>query len=391
MNAVDPRLAIGGNSPPLALTIRENHNDVFTRLDELAAADALVPAVITSDEDEGKAQDIVLQCKKTVKHAEAMHKLEKEPYDKAVKEIKATFAIPIEKVEKVAKTITERLDVYKEKKAAEERRRREEEARRQREEAERLQREAEEAERRQREAAEARRLEEERAARAQAEREKAEREAKEARERAERLREEQARMEEERRQRKIRDEQEAAKKAELDAAETARRKAEEEAHIKRMAELKAQRAEEDRKAAETRVAAQKALEERREAEAAAAAAKRDEKSAAREAGNNLDDAVRLEKRADRLDDAAQASESDLSRGRGEYGSVGSRVTTWKWRMINRDDVPLETLRAYMHPDAIDAAVTRFMNAHRPELGTGRDFNNLLRGVEFFQEQTTRVA
>jgi len=391
MNAVDPRLAIGGNSPPLALTIRENHNDVFTRLDELAAADALVPAVITSDEDEGKAQDLVLQCKKTVKHAEAMHKLEKEPYDKAVKEIKATFAIPIEKVEKVAKTITERLDVYKEKKAAEERRRREIEAQRQREEAERLQREAEEAERRQREAAEARRLEEERAARAQAEREKAEREAKEARERAERLREEQARMEEERRLRKIRDEQEAAKKAELDAAEAARRKIEEEAHVKRMAELKAQRAEEDRKAAESRAAAQKALEERREAEAAAAAAKRDEKAAAREAGNNLDDAVRMEKRADRLDDAAQASESDLSRGRGEYGSVGSRVTTWKWRMLNRDDVPLEALRAYLHPDAIDAAVTRFMNAHRPELGAGKDFNSLLRGVEFYQEQTTRVA
>lgn len=391
MNAVDPRLAIGGNSPPLALSIRDNHKDVFDRLDELASADALVPAVITSDEDEGKAQDLVMQCKKTVKHAEAMHKLEKEPFDKAVKEIKSTFAIPIERVEKVAKAIIERLDVYKEKKAADERRRREEEARRQREESERLQREAEEAERRQREAAEARRLEEERARKAQEERERAEREAREARERAERLREEQARLEEERRQRKIRDEQEAAAKAERDAEAEARRKAEEEAHAKRMAELKAQRAEEDRKAAESRVAAQKALEERREAEAAAAAAKRDEKSAARDAGNNLDDAVRMEKRANRLDDAAQASESDLSRGRGEYGSVGSRVTTWKWRMLNRDDVPLETLRAYLHPDAIDAAVTRYMNAHRPELGTGRDFNDLLRGVEFFQEQTTRVA
>ena len=92
MTTTDPRLAIGGNSPPLALTIRENHNDVFTRLDELAAADALVPAVITSDEDEGKAQDLVLQCKKTVKHAEAMHKLEKEPYDKAVKEIEGALS-----------------------------------------------------------------------------------------------------------------------------------------------------------------------------------------------------------------------------------------------------------------------------------------------------------
>lgn len=391
MTTTDPRLGIGGNSPPLALQVREEHKDVFDKLDELAGADVLVPDVINSDEDEGKAQDVVLQCKKTVKHAEAMHKMAKEPYDKAVKEIKATFAIPIEKVEKVAKTITERLDVYKEKKAAEERRRREAEARKAAEEAERLQREAEEAERRQREAAEARRIEEERARKAQEERERAEREAKEARERAERLRQEQARIEEDHRKRKIRDEQEAREKAERDAEADARRKVEEEEHRKRMAELKAQREEEERQAAASRAAAQKALDERREAEAAAAAAKRDEKSAARDAGNNLDDAVRMEKRANRLDDAAQASESDLSRGRGEYGSVGSRVTTWKWRMLNRDDVPLETLRAYLHPDAVDAAVTRYMNAHRPELGTGRDFNDLLRGVEFFQEQTTRVA
>ena len=41
----DPRLSIGGNKPPLAITIRENHADVFTKLDELAAADALAELV----------------------------------------------------------------------------------------------------------------------------------------------------------------------------------------------------------------------------------------------------------------------------------------------------------------------------------------------------------
>ena len=60
-------------------------------------------------------------------------------------------------------------------------------------------------------------------------------------------------------------------------------------------------------------------------------------------------------------------------------------------MIDRDKIPLEALRAYLHPDAIDAAVTRFMNAHRPELGTGRDFSDLLPGVSFYQDQTSRVA
>lgn len=101
--------------------------------------------------------------------------------------------------------------------------------------------------------------------------------------------------------------------------------------------------------------------------------------------------MKLERRAAKLEGSAQVSEAELSRGRGDYGSVGSRATFWTWRMIDRDKVPLEALRAYIHPDAIDAAVTRFMNAHRPELGTGRDVNELLPGVEFYRDTQTRVA
>lgn len=395
MNVIDPRLQIGGNKPPIAEQMKENHKELFEQLEALAAAAELVPPVIQNDEDEGAAQDVVLKCKRVIKTADAMHKLEKEPYDKIIKELKAAFAIPTEKVDKVAKVIIERLDVYKEKKATEERRKREEEARKQREEAERLQREAEEAERRQREAAEARRLEEERAARAQAERERAEREAREARERAEELKRQQAKMEQERKERLEREERERKERAEQDAAEKAaseaRRKAEEEAHAKRMAEMKAQREEEERKAKESREAAAKALEERRQAEDAASAAKRDERAAAKVVNNSIDDAVRMEKRADKLDGAAQAPEAELSRGRGEYGSVASRVTTWTYTILDRDKIPLETLRAYMHPDAIDAAVTRYMNAHRPELGKGRDRDDLLPGVEFHTVTNTRVA
>jgi chromosome segregation ATPase len=395
MNIVDPRLQIGGNKPPIAEQMKENHRDLFEQLEQLAAAAELVPPVILNDEDEGAAQDVVLKCKRVIKTADAMHKLEKEPYDKIIKELKAAFAIPTEKVEKVVKVIVERLDVYKEKKAAEERRKREEEARKQREEAERLQREAEEADRKRREAEEARRIEEERAARAQAERERAEREAREARERAERLREEQARLERERKEREAREAEEAKAKAVQDEKDRiereARRKAEEEAHAKRMAELKAQREEEDRKAREAREAAAKALEERRQAEEAAAAAKRDERANAKIVNNAIDDAVRMEKRADKLDGAAQASEADLSRGRGDYGSVGSRVTTWTYTIINRDRIPLEKLRSFIHPDAIDAAVSRFMQANRPELGKGRDCDDLLPGVEFHTVTNTRVA
>lgn len=382
---------IGHNKPPLAVEVRERHKELFAKLDELAGALELVPPVISNEDDEGKAQDIALNCKKAVKTAAAMHKLEKEPFDASIKEIKNTFAIPIEKVEKVSEEILKRLDVYKEKKAAEERRRREEEARKAAEEAARKQREAEEADRKRREAEEARRLEEERAAKAQAERERAEKEAREARERAEALKAEQARLELLRKENEKREAEERAMKAERDALEEVRRQKEREAHAAEMAELAKQREEEEAKAKAAREEAAKALAERRAAEEAAAAAKREEKAAAREADNSIEDAVKLERRAAKLEGSAQVSEAELSRGRGDYGSVGSRATFWTWRMIDRDKVPLEALRAYIHPDAIDAAVTRFMNAHRPELGTGRDVNELLPGVEFYRDTQTRVA
>lgn len=381
---------LGHNKPPLAEEVRAKHRDVFDAMEQLAGALELVPPVITSDDEEGKAQDVVLKCKKVLSTAKAMHKLEKEPFDEKIKELKNLFAIPMEKVEKVADAVLKRLDVYKEKKAQEERRRREEEARKAAEEAARKQREAEEADRKRREAEEARRQEEERARKAQEERERAEREAREARERAERLKEEQARLEQERKEREKREAEERAKKAQLDAELEAKRKAEREEHDRRMAELKAQREEEEAKAKAAREDAAKALVERRAAEEAAAAAKREEKEAARTVDNSMEDAVKLERRAAKLETASHASEAELSRGRGDYGSVGSRASFWTWRMLDRDKVPLEALRAYIHPDAIDAAVTRFMNAHRPELGQGRDLD-LLPGVEFYRDTTTRVA
>ncbi len=389
MNDMTP--AIGHNRPPLAEEVRANHKDLFQRLEELAASLALVPTKITNDDDEGKAQDLVMQCRKTAKVADAMHKLEKEPYDKSIKELKALFAKAVEPVDNVAKEILSRLDAYKEEKAAAERRRREEEARKAREEQEAREAAAREAERKRQEAEAARRLEEERAARAQAEKERAEQEARAAKERAERLKEEQVRLEQEAKARREREAAEAAAKAERDAAAEAKRKADEEAHKARMVELKAQREEEERKAAEARAARAKALEDQRAAEEAARAAKREEKTASREVDKEMESADRLEKRADRLDGSARESASELSRGRGDYGSVGSLATTWTWKIIDRDKIPLEALRAYILPDAIDAAVTKFMNAHRPELGKGRDHDALLPGVSFYQENRTRVA
>jgi chromosome segregation ATPase len=382
---------IGHNNPPITEEIHLRHKDVFDSLDQLAGADALVPAVITNDDEEGKAQDVVMKCKKTVKMAEAMYKLEKAPFDQKLKEIKATFAIPIEKVEKVSSEVLRRLDDYKAEKAAAERRRREDEARKAREEQEAREAAAREAEKKRAEAEAARRAEEERAARAQAEKERAEREAREARERAERLKEEEARLKKEAEERKKREEAEAAARAERDAKAEEERKARMEAEQKKLAELRAQREEEERKAKEAREARAKALEEQRAAEDAARMAKKEEKAADREVNAELESAERFEKRADKLDGAARESASELSRGRGDYGSVGSLATFWTWSMIDREKIPLEQLRPFILPDAIDAAVTKFMNANRPQLGKGRDHDDLLPGVSFHTETKTRVA
>lgn len=382
---------LGHNRPPLAEEIRSNHKDLFHRLEELAGCVALVPEKIENDDVEGKAQDLAMQCRKTVKTADAMHKLEKEPYDKSLKEIKALFAKATEPVEKAAAELLRRLDDYKAEKAAAERRRREEEARKAREEQEAREAAAREAEKKRAEAEAARRAEEERAARAQAEKERAEREAREARERAERLKAEEARLKKEAEERKAREEAEAAARAERDAKAEEERKARMELEQKKLVELRAQREEEERKAKEAREARAKALEEQRAAEEAARMAKKEEKAADREVNAELESAERFEKRADKLDGAARESASELSRGRGDYGSVGSLATFWTWSMIDREKIPLEQLRPFILPDAIDAAVTKFMNANRPQLGKGRDHDDLLPGVSFHTETKTRVA
>ena len=116
-----------------------------------------------------------------------------------------------------------------------------------------------------------------------------------------------------------------------DAEADVRRKIEEEDARKRIEAARAERAKAEEEARIAREASAKALEERRAAEEAARLAKRDERTAEKAANTQLEDAVRLERRADKLDGAAQQSEADLSRGRGEYGSVGSRATRWTWR------------------------------------------------------------
>lgn len=171
----------------------------------------------------------------------------------------------------------------------------------------------------------------------------------------------------------------SAKDRKKRAAEEKKRQEEE----ARAAELRRRAREED----ERRSTAAKAERERLEAEAQKA---RDEAKAARkdacDAADEADEAVaeqrehgraaaqtgkqadKIERRADRMDSRlANSSDADMSRTRGDY-STGSLSGRWSWRVKDRDALvaTLGVLGPYIHVDAVDAALTKFMRQHQGE-------------------------
>lgn len=125
------------------------------------------------------------------------------------------------------------------------------------------------------------------------------------------------------------------------------------------AEARARRIEEERRA---RDAAERARLEAEEAARAAADAK------------SLDDAIAAERAAEvaaaDLAKAAQAAEvkpAELSRTRGEYGSMTSLRTEWVFEDIVRADLDLEQLRPYLPTDGLEKAIRAFIKAGGREL------------------------
>lgn len=123
-----------------------------------------------------------------------------------------------------------------------------------------------------------------------------------------------------------------------------------------------QKAEAERRAreAEARRLAEEAERQRRAAEAAAAAL---------ETEDDLEAAIAAEERAQQLaadtaqhERAAAAPVAELSRTRGEYGSVSSLTTFWDFRDIDRSTIDIEALRPYLPLDAIEKAVRQFIKS-----------------------------
>lgn len=137
-----------------------------------------------------------------------------------------------------------------------------------------------------------------------------------------------------------------------------------------------------RKAAEERAAREAAERQAREAEEAARKAAEEAERAA-QTDDDLDAAIAAEEaarkaaeQAEAAKKAASASAADLSRSRGDYGSVASLRTTWAGELVDRAALDLEALREHLPEPALEQAIRSFVKAG------GRT----LRGARIFEKQ-----
>lgn len=136
---------------------------------------------------------------------------------------------------------------------------------------------------------------------------------------------------------------------------------------------KLQKAEQERRAEEDRIAREEAKRLEEEANALAAAAEND---------NDLEDAVAAEDAASEARVVAasaaaltQASTTDVTRSRGGYGGTSNLQSFWTYEVLNPGQIDLEKLRPFLNTDAVEKAIKAFIRAD------GRD----LRGVRIFED------
>ncbi|MBN9497825.1 MAG: hypothetical protein J0H39_13800 [Alphaproteobacteria bacterium] len=130
-----------------------------------------------------------------------------------------------------------------------------------------------------------------------------------------------------------------------------------------------------------RAAEEEARRVREEAEARARAAQEAEaRGATHEAAAAMDAAVAKEAEAESAAEQAAARPAELSRTRGEIGSVASLRQVWKGEIASRQDLDLEALRPYLPIAALETALNGFVKAG------GRE----LRGARIYQHTSAAV-
>lgn len=405
----NPNIHLGANNPPsskppsadtLKLEIEQQHADLFKRVEELIKASLSTPAVVSDDETAGSIGDLKKMLALAKTDAENRRKTEKSQWDNAGKVVHNIFEALKDRLDQEISKLAERQDKYMKEKEARERIEREERAERERKEQERLKAEAEEKrqteERLKAEAAEAERKAE--AARAEKARQLSL--AKTLREHATAIDTEIKAMNRSGQEQQVTDREtrsrlfsEEAELREQGLSEEADKKAQERgrfeadliarqnAEIRRQNDL-IQAQEKLRKAEEeARQQAQK------EADAAAQADKLEKAKAAEARGAGKEARVaevmgaKTEKLVAKLEDAAAAPAAELSRVRGEAGSVSSLATLRKFRIVDRAALEPTVIWPFLTDEDIDKAIGRMMAAKVSHI----------KGVEFYDDESGRTV
>ncbi len=323
-------------TPPEDITpyLGRQYADITTRFAELSASAEAMPDTIENDIESGKAGDLVKEIRLWDKKADGARSIEKEPFQKGGATVDSFFKNMTEKLEKAKKRVLEVQTTYLNKKKDEERRRLEAEALKKREAEEKARVEAAQAEERKRVAEEARVA--------------AEAAATEARENKDEL--EQGRL----------DAETALANAKLKKA-IARRDRDEDAFSAASVEVTnaiaslADAKERLRGAREAqRVALADAEKKAKELRTATTAANNAGDTAEREGAG----AAKIEKKLEK------ASDGDLSRTRGEHGSVNTLARHWEATIVDMQLVHenVALIIGLIDPDVIQVAVNKRMRA-----------------------------
>lgn len=365
--------------------------DRYTELMELASA---APAEVKTEEVFAPLSDLLKAGRAYLAMSEAARKIENEESRKRTAMIDTWFKNPAERLTLAMKAVKERTDVYLDEKKASEEKRRKDEADRKAQAARDKAEDALWADARRELALYDAAKAEERATAERLRKEAAARRTDHLREHAKRLKGVEAYLAERAERRRLKAAAAAAAAIKAAADERARLEAEGEHRLAqeaadRRAEEEAARVEEARvrNAAELETA-KKETQAARRAETKAAGQADTLFEAADDHGEEAEElggaAARLGKRAERAERHANAAPADMSRTRSEMGTTSSITKTWKVTNIARDDLDLNMLRGFLHPDAVEVAVRGYMMAHRNDAGgpalKGATFEQVEEGV-----------
>lgn len=356
------RVAIGGNNPPEPLldTLHKRHKSLLDKFIEHADVAKSVPVKIVDDETHAKAIELIRLMREDEAMADAMKKLERKPFNDSLKIVNNVFETRIEASEKLRTEINARHLAYSQVKADAERRRLEEIEEASRAAAKKAEDEAAAAEQRRIEAERAEQKAIQDAKDAEDRRLKAIQDAKDAEERAEKAKAEEKRLAEERKERERLEKIQADQKKERDEKEEAERLERKRVEDEAMAAARKTREEEEAKAVTAKAEAKEAKQERDDANEEARESRAEAKVAKRDETQHMGEALREEKRADRIADKVAGPVADLARSRSEHGATGTIASNWKSWIVDKKLLDKEALWNLIATDAIDVALRKWM-------------------------------